>query len=186
MLALQKCESFRRVKLVASEHHNLICHINTLLEIFFSSLQNMGEKVDFDSILEQIGYFGKWQKRIFFYLSFTSFAAGLLVVVYTFTAFDTKYMCNIPQCELNYNGSHWLSKEESRLIPTPGKCQYYELEEGLTCSQYLDSIDPATSQRANCSGSDLVFDNSYVKSSLSKFNFTQKTFKFLLCLNFFL
>ena len=134
----------------------------------------MGEKVDFDSILKQIGYFGKWQKRIFFYLSFTSFAAGLLVVVYTFTAFDTKYMCNIPQCELNYNGSHWLSKEESRLIPTPGKCQYYELEEGLTCSQYLDSIDPVTSQKANCSGSDLVFDNSYVKSSLSKFDFTQK------------
>ena len=145
----------------------------------------MGEKVDFDSILEQIGYFGKWQKRIFFYLSFTSFAAGLLVVVYTFTAFDTKYMCNIPQCELNYNGSHWLSKEESRLIPTPGKCQYYELEEGLTCSQYLDSIDPATSQRANCSGSDLVFDNSYVKSSLSKFDFIQQTFRLLQHLNSF-
>ena len=130
----------------------------------------MGEKVDFDTILEQIGHFGKWQKQIFFYLCFTSFAAGLLVVVYTFTAFNTPYMCKIPQCELKHNGSHWLSKEESRLVPTPGMCKVYELDEDLTCSQYLDRIDPDTSQQRNCGRSNLVFDDTYVKSTLSKFD----------------
>ena len=41
--------------------------------------------LDYDEVLEYIGQFGRFQKKIFFWLSFISAAAGLAVVVFAFT-----------------------------------------------------------------------------------------------------
>ena len=41
--------------------------------------------MDYDEVLEYIGQFGRFQKKIFFWLSFISAAAGLAVVVFAFT-----------------------------------------------------------------------------------------------------
>ena len=41
--------------------------------------------LDYDEVLEYIGQFGTFQKKIFFWLSFISAAAGLAVVVFAFT-----------------------------------------------------------------------------------------------------
>ena len=42
-------------------------------------------KINYDEVLEYIGQFGWFQRKIFFWLSFVSAAAGLAVVVFTFT-----------------------------------------------------------------------------------------------------
>ena len=52
----------------------------------------MGEKgehkkvgLDYDEVLDYIGQFGTFQRRIFLWLSFASAAGGLAVVVFAFT-----------------------------------------------------------------------------------------------------
>ena len=55
---------------------------------------NMGEKgdnnnkkvgLDYDEVLDYIGQFGSFQRRIFFWLSFATASGGLAVVVFAFT-----------------------------------------------------------------------------------------------------
>jgi hypothetical protein len=58
-------------------------------------------KVDYDEILQHIGQFGPWQRRIHLLMWLTSAAGGLAVVVYTFTAFSADYRCRNPYCEEN-------------------------------------------------------------------------------------
>lgn len=41
--------------------------------------------LNYDEVLEYIGQFGMFQRKIFFWLSFVSAAAGLAVVVFVFT-----------------------------------------------------------------------------------------------------
>ena len=47
-------------------------------------------KVNYDKILDHIGQFGSFQRKIFFWLSFVSAAAGLAVVTFAFTGKMTK------------------------------------------------------------------------------------------------
>ena len=42
------------------------------------------EAFDYDKILDHIGQFGTFQRKIFFWLSFVSGAAGLAVVAFAF------------------------------------------------------------------------------------------------------
>ena len=46
--------------------------------------------IDYDVILDHIGQFGTFQKRITFFLSFVSAAGGLAVVVFVFTGLEKK------------------------------------------------------------------------------------------------
>ena len=43
------------------------------------------ETLDYDKVLDHIGQFGAFQRRIFLWLSFISAAAGLAVVAFAFT-----------------------------------------------------------------------------------------------------
>ena len=56
---------------------------------YFSDKMAPGDRarvsLDYDEVLEYIGQFGTFQKKIFFWLSFISAAAGLAVVVFAFT-----------------------------------------------------------------------------------------------------
>lgn len=47
--------------------------------------------LNYDEVMEYIGQFGSFQRRIFLWLSLVSAAAGLAVVVFAFTAFTPKY-----------------------------------------------------------------------------------------------
>ena len=47
--------------------------------------------VDYDKILDHIGQFGRFQWKIFFWLSFVSAAAGLAVVTFAFTGRSTTF-----------------------------------------------------------------------------------------------
>ena len=53
------------------------------------------QKVDlnYDEVMEYIGQFGRFQRKIFLWLSLVSGAAGLAVVVFAFTAFTPSYRC---------------------------------------------------------------------------------------------
>ena len=165
---------------------NTHCISQYFLSVAFSlttnfSLLRMGDKnpssvKSYDDVLDYIGQFGPWQVRIFFYLWLTSAAGGLAVVVYTFTAFSTPYQCEISQCQTKYNGSHWITLDQGKAIPTPpGQCQYYGIansrpSKDLTCDDYVSAISDKNVDRINetCGGESLVFDKTYVTSSLSK------------------
>ena len=81
--------------------------------------------LDYDIMLEQIGQFGPFQKRILFFLSLVSGAGGLAVVVFVLTGFEQNYRCQVQQCEhgphLSYygelacNGPNSQCEEELRL-----------------------------------------------------------------------
>ena len=43
------------------------------------------ETLDYDKVLDHIGQFGAFQRKIFLWLSFISAAAGLAVVAFAFT-----------------------------------------------------------------------------------------------------
>ena len=138
--------------------------------------KNPSSVKSYDDVLDIIGQFGPWQMRIFFYLWLTSAAGGLAVVVYTFTAFSTPYQCEIAQCQTKYNGSHWITLDQDKLIPTPpGQCQYYGIAKrptkDLTCDDYVSAISDNSVDKSNetCGGESLVFDKTYVTSSLSKY-----------------
>ena len=58
--------------------------------LIFYIFRNMGKDhqksdINYDEVLEYIGQFGWFQRKIFFWLSFVSAAAGLAVVVFAFT-----------------------------------------------------------------------------------------------------
>ena len=138
--------------------------------------KNPSSVKSYDDVLDIIGQFGPWQMRIFFYLWLTSAAGGLAVVVYTFTAFSTPYQCEISQCQTKYNGSHWITLDQDKLIPTPpGQCQYYGIAKrptkDFTCDDYVSAISDNSVDKINetCGGEGLVFDKTYVTSSLSKY-----------------
>ena len=74
-------------------------------------------KVDYDQILDHIGQFGTWQKRVHFLLWLVSAAGGLAVVVFSFTAYNLSYSCKNPYCDLS----------QTTIDYSPGLCQYYSI-----------------------------------------------------------
>ena len=54
---------------------------------------------DYDLVLNTIGHFGKFQKKVLCLLSLVSGAGGLAIVVFVFTGFEQSYRCKVGQCE---------------------------------------------------------------------------------------
>merc|ERR1711963_472289 len=71
----------------ASDHRNVI---------EMEREEGKGEPVDYDKVLDHLGQFGAFQKRIFFWLSFVSAAAGLAVVAFAFTGYEPNYEVPAP------------------------------------------------------------------------------------------
>ena len=67
------------------------------------------QSLDVDVILEQIGGFGKFQKKVLFLLSLLSAAGGLAIVVFVFTGFEPKYRCRVSECESIDNASYYAN-----------------------------------------------------------------------------
>lgn len=73
--------------------------------------------LDYDEVLEYIGQFGTFQRKIFLWLSLVSAAAGLAVVVFAFTGFEPKYRCGVSQCESD--GSKYFTTDEEGNMKLP-------------------------------------------------------------------
>lgn len=104
--------------------------------------------LDYDEVLEYIGQFGRFQKKIFFWLSFISAAAGLAVVVFAFTGFETNYRCRIASCE-GGNSSYY---DKEGLLPSIYENVSIGLEDRCRLPRPV-STDLFTS----CSNSSVVF-----------------------------
>ena len=50
-----------------------------------SEVSRKSDVLDYDQVLDHIGQFGTFQRKIFIWLSFVSAAAGLAVVTFAFT-----------------------------------------------------------------------------------------------------
>ena len=55
--------------------------------------------VDYDAVLDKVGQFGIFQKKVLFLLSLVSAGGGLAIVVFVFTGFEQNYRCRVAQCE---------------------------------------------------------------------------------------
>ena len=64
--------------------------------------------LNYDEVLEYIGQFGWFQRRIFLLLSLVSAAAGLAVVVFAYTGFEPQYRCRVAGCE-GQNSSYYVT-----------------------------------------------------------------------------
>ena len=105
----------------------------------------MAGKVTYDDILKHIGQFGKWQKRIHFWLWLASAASGLVVVVYSFTAFSMDYRCRNPYCE-DINGKQFIQNKSLIELRPKEACQYFQTDFGL-------APPSVTNSGKNCFGS---------------------------------
>ena len=70
--------------------------------------------LDYDEVLEYIGQFGPFQRRIFLWLSLVTTAAGVAVVVFAFTGFEPKYRCRLAQCE-DPDSKYFTTDQEGNL-----------------------------------------------------------------------
>ena len=138
--------------------------------------------VDYDDILKHIGQFGPWQRRIHLLLWLTSAASGLVVVVFSFTAFNLNYRCQVPYCEKSDGTS--LTSNLTGVVSFPEeKCSYFALNDGTsakapsqeTCDYYIQALkDPQIDKTVkSCSRDQVVFDHSVVQTSIVEdFGFT--------------
>ena len=74
--------------------------------------------LDYDEVLDYIGQFGPFQRKIFLWLSLVSAAAGLAVVVFAFTGFEPKYRCRLTQCE--DPASKYFTADQEGNLKLPG------------------------------------------------------------------
>ncbi|XP_013174146.1 PREDICTED: organic cation transporter protein-like [Papilio xuthus] len=98
------------------------------------------ETIDLDSILKQLGAFGKYNIVNYALLLFPIFLAGMYGSVFVFEAPDITYRCEISQCE-DVNKSMWLEhaipREKDNLL---SKCKQYQFignysQNNGTCSE---------------------------------------------------
>ncbi|XP_040573548.1 organic cation transporter protein [Lepeophtheirus salmonis] len=136
--------------------------------------------IDFNSILDEIGGFGKWQKKNFFLLWLTSMAAGLAVVVFSFTGNVPDHRCSVPFCEnldSDYNAyTNYTNLNKSRLFPS--SCTYLsnsklnvpDVPSKESCKTYLDTISQVNEHNLNqsCDAESVIYDlYQGVRSSIS-------------------
>jgi len=139
-------------------------------------MASKGRELDYDEVLEYIGQFGGFQKKIFLLLSLVSAAGGLAVVVFAFTGFNPNYRCKVSQCEATNTTSLTYYQNEMSESPTlPGwyntsisladRCKLPKVEqEGGGCNAKSAQFMEEGGQF--CDWEDLVFDRSIVTSSV--------------------
>ena len=65
------------------------------------------EGINCDTVLDYVGVFGWFQKKILFCLSFAAAAGGVAVVVFAFTGFEPNYRCRVKACESLESSSYY-------------------------------------------------------------------------------
>jgi len=129
--------------------------------------------LNYDEVLDYIGQFGTFQRKIFLWLSLVSAAAGLAVVVFAYTGFEPKYRCRVVGCE-DHDSSYYNTDSEGNLklpnfyvtdsIELKDRCKLPTRSQGGSCGQ--NSTLFLSTSNESCGPEDLVFDDSVVTSSL--------------------
>lgn len=106
--------------------------------------------MDFDQILQQIGEFGRFQKRNYLLICLPVLFAAANSLSYVFTAGIPQYRCFVPECE-EYIGASldepWLSNAlpgttSTNGVFTPSQCQRYLATKNETLNTANDEYCP--------------------------------------------
>jgi len=127
-------------------------------------------ELDYDKVLDHIGQFGPFQRRIFLWLSFISAAAGLAVVAFAFIGFEPNYRCRVAHCD-NSTPSYF-SEDTGRLpswlanssIPLSQRCVVPTSSERSCDDSSVVYYDGASGPQ--CGVYDLIFDQTISRFSL--------------------
>ncbi|BES93527.1 Organic cation transporter [Nesidiocoris tenuis] len=114
--------------------------------------------MDLDSILREIGQFGRYQMFVFFLLFFSIVYTTFFTLTFVFTAADLQYRCLVPGCE-SLNDTTFNSPWVNRSIPYEdgklARCQRYVPRAG-----HEDSCSPdAFNSNVTESCQEFVFSN---------------------------
>ena len=123
--------------------------------------------LDYDTVLEYIGQFGMFQKKIFFLLWLVSAAGGLAVVVFAFTGYEPNYRCTVSSCEDKMDPSYFGNTDENGMNMLPfwyqnesislnQRCKVPEaVDGGIDCP---DKAFAFTDESKTCDVDNLVFE----------------------------
>ena len=77
--------------------------------------------MDYDDIFNDIGQFGRWQKRVFAVACLCSMVSSFLTLGFSsFIGFTPKFRCFIPQCDSNYTDPAYNANYSVFAIPDWG------------------------------------------------------------------
>jgi len=139
-------------------------------------MTSKGRELDYDEVLDYIGQFGSFQRKIFLLLSLVSAAGGLAVVVFAFTGFTPNYRCKVPHCESGDVSS--LTYYQHEMSETPSLPAWYNGTINLAQRCKLPKVEKDSGgckaksayfedqDSQFCDWEDLVFDRTIVKSTV--------------------
>ncbi|XP_034833128.1 organic cation transporter protein-like [Maniola hyperantus] len=85
----------------------------------------MSQDLGLDAILQELGYFGKYNIVNYALLLFPVYLAGMFGSVYVFEATDINYRCNITNCE-GVNNNTWLEHAIPKEKQALSKCKRFQ------------------------------------------------------------
>jgi len=148
----------------ASDHRNVI---------EMEREEGKGEPVDYDKVLDHLGQFGAFQKRIFFWLSFVSAAAGLAVVAFAFTGYEPNYRCRVSQCDKDNSSYYDLDGRlpafyKNKTILWTDRCMIPVSNSRDTSCEDDSQVYPESRNDyyISCETDELIFDKTILKMSL--------------------
>ncbi|XP_076033896.1 organic cation transporter protein-like isoform X2 [Oratosquilla oratoria] len=129
--------------------------------------------VNIDSILQVIGEFGPYQKKVYFLLCIPVIFVGAANLAYVFIAAEPNYRCFVDGCDTKETAVYYepylnfsipWDKDHQRYA----QCRRYKHESDKGCQdKYF------TNKTEACSRDNLVYDNStYVSTLVTEFNLT--------------
>eukprot|EP00090_Calanus_glacialis_P039501 TRINITY_DN68771_c0_g1_i1.p1 TRINITY_DN68771_c0_g1~~TRINITY_DN68771_c0_g1_i1.p1 ORF type:complete len:611 (-),score=103.55 TRINITY_DN68771_c0_g1_i1:27-1859(-) len=152
------------------------------------SAKGGSSELNYDEVLEYIGQFGPFQKRIFFLLWLVSAAGGIAVMVFAFTGLEPNYRCRVPECEgsnASYYGAPSCDSRDQDCQPTPRLPEWYGVSSigpndrcrrrvptpglakeevcGAGGTKFVDAVDGSEEQ---CGYDELVFDRTIMTDTL--------------------
>ena len=130
--------------------------------------------LDYDAVLQHIGAFGRWQRRIFLLMSLVSAASGVMALSWVFTGYQPRVRCQIPYCE--GAPAAYYGPGDARRVPDFARssvqqlkgCAYYRpagAPENLSCAAYIDVLNGTNASLVPHQCDSFVFDTSVMRSS---------------------
>jgi len=88
-----------------------------------------GKTTDYDEVMEYIGQFGRYQRKVFLWLGFASAATGLAFFTFNFTAYIPRYRVRT-DCDAEGSG-YYLDDSSATLPDWLSQVQSFEVEPSL-------------------------------------------------------
>ena len=91
--------------------------------------------MDYDTIFDEIGHFGRWQQLNFFIGSLCLIGSSFICFMFTFIGFVPKFRCFVPECDGNVAEAEYLANFTDFTIPND---QDDDATDGPhQCAQYM-------------------------------------------------